>query len=432
MTTAFRQRTGTVSGIIGMGYVGLPLAMEFVRAGVRVIGVEADETRASALMRGTSHIEDVTHLTVASAVDSGLFTATSDYAELADADVVSICVPTPLGKSRDPDVSYVTAAAESLADVLRPGQTVVLESTVYPGATEELIRPVLEKSGLGAGEDFYLAFSPERIDPGNQQYAVRDIPKVVGGIDSESSRKAAEHYRQVFSEVVELGSTREAEMAKLLENTFRAVNIGLVNELAIMAHGMGIDIWRVIEAASSKPFGFMPFYPGPGWGGHCIPVDPFYLTWRARMDGFESGFIDQAGRINGRMPSYVVDRIGELLNGHRKSLKDSRVLILGVAYKRDVSDIRESPALDVIDLLGKRGAVVSYHDPNVPELEVSGHDTQSVNLTRELLAVQDCVVIVTDHSAIDYRFVADNSVMVFDTRNATAAFRDEAPNVSVL
>jgi UDP-N-acetyl-D-glucosamine dehydrogenase len=423
---------GTKAGIIGLGYVGLPLAMEFARAGVTVVGVDIDKRRTASLKAGHSYIEDVPSELVRTFVDSGKFIPTTEYAELADVDAVSICVPTPLGKSKDPDMGPVASSSESLAKVLRRGQTVILESTVYPGATEEFVKPILEKSGLRAGIDFFLAFSPERIDPGNKKFAVPDIPKVVGGMDAESTRRASEHYAKIFKKVVQVGSTREAEMAKLLENTFRAVNIGLINELAIVAHSMGIDIWRVIEAASSKPFGYMPFYPGPGWGGHCIPVDPFYLTWRARVDGYEVGFIDQAGRINNRMPHYVVDRTTGLLNDVGKPMKGSKVLVLGTAYKRDVSDVRESPALEVIKLLDQHGAQVSFHDPHVRSLEVEGKTWQSSSLTAEMLQKQDCVVIVTDHSTVDYEFVANNSKVVFDTRNATKSLRAKYKNITVL
>jgi UDP-N-acetyl-D-glucosamine dehydrogenase len=351
---------------------------------------------------------------------------------LREVETISICVPTPVGKSHDPDVSFVTSVAESLSGVIRQGQTVILESTVYPGATEELVAPILEKSGMTAGKDFSLAFSPERIDPGNTKFPVRTIAKVVGGVNGASTEKAANFYARVFDNVITVGSTREAEMAKLLENTFRAVNIGLVNELAIMANGMGIDIWKVIDAAASKPFGFMPFYPGPGWGGHCIPVDPFYLTWRAKMDGFESGFIEQAGRINNRMPNYVVDRIGELLNRVAKPVRDSRILLLGMAYKRDVGDTRESPALDVADLLQNRGARVSYHDPHVPVVELLHGVLRSEDITDEMLRSQDCVVILTDHTSVDYGRILEHSKMVFDTRNATKGLREKYPNAHVL
>ena len=419
-------------GIVGLGYVGLPLAVEFAEAGVTVTGVDINADRVKRLASGVSDIEDIPSARLAMAIDAGRFTPTTDFGELADVDAISICVPTPLGKSRDPDVSFVTSAAESLVPVIKAGQTVVLESTVYPGATEELIAPVLERSGMKAGKDFFLAFSPERIDPGNKQYAVRDIPKVVGGVSEESTAKAVEYYQKVFPTVIPVGSTREAEMAKLLENTFRAVNIGLVNELAVIANGMGINIWKVIDAASTKPFGYMPFYPGPGLGGHCIPVDPSYLSWRARQDGFETGFIDQAGRINSRMPDYVVDRVGQILNRERKSLNGSKILVLGVAYKRDVGDVRESPALDVIELLAGRGAEVSYHDPHVESIDVGVHEYHSLPMSADLLGAADCVVIVTDHSAVDYRFVVDNSRYVFDTRNVTKSLTVDSSRVETL
>ena len=420
------------AGIIGLGYVGLPLAMEFARAGVTVVGVDIDTRRVNALKKGQSYIADVESSEVKAMVDAGRFIPTSDYSELKRASAISICVPTPLSKSKDPDMGPVDGSAKSLLAVLSKGQTIILESTVYPGATEEFVLPILEQSGLNAGTDFYLAFSPERIDPGNHRYPVADVPKVVGGMNEASTKRAVDHYARVFKKVVAVGSTREAEMAKLLENTFRAVNIGLVNELAVVAHDMGIDIWKVIDAAATKPFGFMPFYPGPGWGGHCIPVDPFYLTWRARQNGTEVGFIDQAGRVNNRMPHYTVDRVAELLNQDSKSLKGSKVLVLGAAYKRDVSDVRESPALEVIKLLDERGSDVSYHDPYVASLLVEEKTWKSVPLTAALLKEQDCVVIVTDHRSVDYSFVAKNSKRVFDTRNATSTIRSQFKNVSVL
>jgi UDP-N-acetyl-D-glucosamine dehydrogenase len=419
-------------GVVGLGYVGLPLAMEFWRAGETVIGVDVDKRRVAELLRGESPIQDISSEMVAEAIQSGRFIPTTDYSLLRGVESVSICVPTPLGKSHDPDISYVVAVCESIVPHLERGQLIVLESTVYPGATEELAAPILERSGLIAGKDFHLAFSPERIDPGNKQYTVSNIPKVVGGMTPESTRRAVEVYGRVFPTVLQLDSPKEAEMAKLLENTFRAVNIGLVNELAVMAHGMGINIWKVIEAASSKPFGFMPFYPGPGWGGHCIPVDPFYLSWRARVDGFEIGFVDQAGRINTRMPMYVIQRVTDLLNTQGKCLQGAQVLVLGVAYKRNVSDVRESPALTIIEQLVRRGVEVTYHDPYVPRLTVLEAEWTSQPLDPEMLANQDCVIIVTDHSSVDYEAVAQHSQLVFDTRNATASLRDRYPQISVL
>lgn len=420
------------AGIIGLGYVGLPLAMEFAKAGVTVVGVDIDARRVNALKKGQSYIADVQSSKVRDMVDAGRFIPTTDYGELTTAAAVSICVPTPLSKSKDPDMGPVAGSAKSLVNVLRKGQTIVLESTVYPGATEEFVLPILEQSGLKAGTDFYLAFSPERIDPGNHRYPVADVPKIVGGMNEASTKRAVGHYARVFKKVVAVGSTREAEMTKLLENTFRAVNIGLVNELAVVAHELGIDIWKVIDAASTKPFGFMAFYPGPGWGGHCIPVDPFYLTWRARQNGTEVGFIDQASRVNNRMPHYTVNRVTELLNQDSKSLKGSKVLVLGAAYKRDVSDVRESPAIEVIKLLDERGTDVAYHDPYVASLLVEEKTWKSVPLTAALLKEQDCVVIVTDHRSVDYTFVVKNSKRVFDTRNATSTIRSQFKNVSVL
>ena len=425
------NHVGTV-GIIGLGYVGLPLAMEFCRAGVRVVGVDVDVRRVDLLASGVSPIEDVPSEEVQRNMASQLFQPTSDFAMLTEAESISICVPTPLGKSHEPDVSFVQAAVSSIRPHLQRGQVVILESTVYPGATEELVVPELEKSGLRAGTDFFVAFSPERIDPGNKTHPVSSIPKVVGGVTLRSTELAASVYRRVFKQVKEVGSAKEAEMTKLLENTFRAVNIGLVNELALVAHGMGINIWNVIEAAATKPFGFMPFQPGPGWGGHCIPVDPFYLTWRARIDGLEVGFIDHAGRINTRMPLHVADRVSDMLNDAGKAMQGSRILVLGTAYKKNVSDVRESPAIEVIRRLEGRGAIVEYHDPHVPEMRVHNGKLESQALTAELLALQDCVVILTDHSDVDYEFVAANATAVFDTRNVTAAIRERHPHVQVL
>jgi UDP-N-acetyl-D-glucosamine dehydrogenase len=423
------NETSRKVGIIGLGYVGLPLTLEFCDAGYTVTGVDIDEERVETLLGGKSYIGDVPDEAVRTAMSSGRFSATTDISTLRDMESITICVPTPLGKTREPDVSSIVATAEALAEILEKGQIVVLESTVYPGATEELVAPILESSGLKAGEDFFLAFSPERIDPGNKSIPVNKIPKIIGGINEESTRRAAEVYEGVFESVVIVGSTREAEMSKLLENTFRAVNIGLVNELAVMSRGMGIDIWKVIDAAATKPFGFMPFYPGPGWGGHCIPVDPFYLTWRARADGYESGFIEQAGRVNTRMPAYVVERVSGLLNEHGMPIKGSKILLLGVAYKRDVGDVRESPALDVAELLLEAGATLAYHDPHVPETIVGTTEYRSVDLAIDDLKSWDCVVIVTDHEDVDYEMVCENSRLVFDTRNVTGRMGIEQPNV---
>jgi UDP-N-acetyl-D-glucosamine dehydrogenase len=381
---------------------------------------------------GRSYIEDISSADIEAAIDSGRFAATTDYKTLSHASVISVCVPTPLSKSKDPDMGYVASAIESIARVLGPGQTVVLESTVYPGATEEFVRPLLEKNGLKAGTDFFLAFSPERIDPGNNKFAISDIPKVVGGINEESCLRAAAHYHRVFKTIVQVTSTREAEMAKLLENTFRAVNIGLVNELAIAAHTMHIDIWDVIDAASTKPFGFMPFYPGPGWGGHCIPVDPFYLTWRARAANAEIEFIDHAGRVNRNMPRYTIMRLMEILNSDAKSLNGAEVLVLGAAYKRNVKDVRESPSIELMDLLEEHGAKVRYHDPHVPSFIVDGKTRMSVDLTPDVISEQDCVLIATDHHDVNYELIGEHAKRVLDCRNAMRELRSKYPQIQRL
>ena len=420
-------------GVIGLGYVGLPLAIEFCRAGYHVVGVDVDERRIAQLQTGHSYIGDISSVDVESSVNEGLFLPTTDYSSLREVEAMSICVPTPLRKTREPDVSYVASAAERIAQVLQRDQTVILESTVYPGATDELVVPILEKgSGLRPGEDVYVAFSPERVDPGNSKYRLPDIPKLVGGINQVSTDRAVEFYRNVFTTVLPLSSAKEAEMAKLLENTFRAVNIGLVNELATMSHEMGIDFWQVVDAAATKPFGFMPFYPGPGWGGHCIPVDPFYLSWSAKANGLETGFIDHAGHINGRMPDYVVQRVNDLLNQRRKCLRDSNILLLGVAYKRDVADLRESPVLGIITSLARRGARVTYHDPYVPSFNYLGRGWQSQPIDTATLQKQDCVIIVTDHSCFNYEAIIGDSNLIFGTRNATRRVRNGHANVEVL
>ena len=419
-------------GVIGLGYVGLPLALEFCRAGFRVVGVDVDPNRIDQLRAGKSYIGDIADLEVESAVAKDLFLPTTDYCSLGTVEAMSICVPTPLRKTREPDVSYVVEVAQRISGILKRGQTVILESTVYPGATEELVAPLLEESGLKAGEDFYLAFSPERVDPGSKKYALHTIPKLIGGINPQSTDRAAELYQTVFETVLTLPSAKEAEMAKLLENTFRAVNIGLVNELAIMSHHMGIDFWSVIDAAATKPFGFMPFYPGPGWGGHCIPVDPFYLSWRARANGLEAGFIEHAGLINNRMPSHVVERVDILLNDQKKCIRDAKIMLLGVAYKRDVADMRESPALEILSILHQKGACVTYHDPYIPSFNCLDREWRSQPLDKATLQEQDCVVIVTDHSCLDLKTVIRHSNLVFDTRNATQLVRKGHTNVEVL
>ncbi len=418
-------------GIVGLGYVGLPLAVEFCRAGQEVIGIDVNEKRLACIRQGNSYIEDVASKDLKEFVNNRLCPS-SEFSLLRDVEGISICVPTPLRKTREPDVSYVVSAAENISQILQPGQVVILESTVYPGATESLVAPILERSGLKAGKDFYLAFSPERIDPGRQGIQVRDIPKVMGGINEESTRRAAEVYQRVFNTLVPVASTKEAEMVKLLENTFRAVNIGLIHELAMAANHMGINIWQVIDAAATKPFGFMPFYPGPGWGGDCIPVSPVYLSWRAKADGIELSIIDQAVQINNRMPKYIVDQVEDLLNQRGKPLHGSRVLLLGVTYKKDVADIRESPALPVLNLLRKKQALVTYHDPYIPALQYDGVALRSCHLDRDLLLDQDCVVIITNHSRFDYQFIADHSHLLFDTRNATHGISHRNSHVHLL
>ncbi len=419
-------------GIVGLGYVGLPLAVEFCRAGFKVFGVDTSEERLACLRRGSSYIADVSSRNVQEFVSNGRLCSSAEFSMLPDAEGISICVPTPLRKTREPDVSYVITAAENISHVLQPGQVVILESTVYPGATESLVAPILERSGLKAGRDFYLAFSPERIDPGRNSIQLKDIPKVMGGINEESTRRAIELYQRVFSTLVPVTSAKEAEMVKLLENTFRAVNIGLVHELAMMAHHMGIDIWQVIEAAATKPFGFMPFYPGPGWGGDCIPVSPVYLAWRAKADGFDLGFIDHAIQINNRMPQYVVDRVADLLNERGKPLRGSRLLLLGLTYKRDVADIRESPALPILALLRQKQALVTYHDPYVSSIPCDGGELKSQQLDSGLLSDQDCVIITTNHSCFDYPLIAEHSNLIFDTKNATRSLQQQYPHIHLL
>ncbi|MCC7126736.1 MAG: nucleotide sugar dehydrogenase [Acidobacteria bacterium] len=414
-----------VAGIIGLGYVGLPLAVELARANVKTIGFDVDVRKVADLAAGRSYIPDVPSEHVAEAVNTGMLIPTTDPASLAEADVIDICVPTPLRKTKDPDLSYVVKAVETTASVLRKGQLIVLESTTYPGTTDEVVKPALEAKGLKAGRDFFLAFSPERVDPGNPTYHTKNIPKVVGGIDEISTDLASAFYRQVVDTVVPVTSTRAAEMVKLLENTFRAVNIGMANELALMCHRMGIDVWEVIDAAKTKPFGFMPFYPGPGLGGHCIPIDPFYLSWKAKQFNFEARFIELAGQVNGSMPEHVVTRVAEALNAHKKPLNGSKVHVLGVAYKRDIDDVRESPALDVIELLIRRGASVTYSDPYVPEIDHGAHEMKGVSIDQAIKTGADAVVIITDHKVFDYPRIVDAFPLIVDTRNALKGVKSD-------
>ena len=412
-----RARTAKV-GVIGLGYVGLPLAVEFADAGLHVLPIDVDPAKVDSIRAGRSYIPDVDSGRLKRAVDAGRLTATTDFGVLAEVDAISICVPTPLRKTKDPDLSYVVAAVGEVARHLRRGQLVVLESTTYPGTTEEVVRPMLERDGLVAGRDFFLAFSPERVDPANPEWHTGNTPKVVGGIDRASTEAACALYGTIVTTTVPVSSTGVAEMVKLLENTFRAVNIGMANELALMCRQMGIDVWEVIDAAKTKPFGFMAFYPGPGLGGHCIPIDPFYLSWKARQSGFESRFIELAGHVNGSMPRYVIERVSEALNSATQPVKGSRVHLLGMAYKGNVGDYRESPALDIARLLEQRGAIVSYSDPHVPAVDDHGFAMIATPLDVALTAGIDCAVIVTDHRAFDYEDLVKRAPLVVDTRNA--------------
>jgi len=405
-------------GIIGLGYVGLPLAVEFAQQGFDVTGFDVDQSKIAQINAGNSYIPDVATAHLAGVVKAGRMRATANMADLGDMDVIDICVPTPLRKTKDPDLSYVVLAVEAVAATLRPGQLIILESTTYPGTTDEVVQPMLEDKGLKADVDFFLAFSPERVDPGNQHFNTKNIPKIVGGVGAASTEAACALYQTTVDHVVPVSSTRVAEMVKLLENTFRAVNIGLVNEIALMCHKMDIGVWEVIDAAKTKPFGFMPFYPGPGLGGHCIPIDPFYLSWKARQNGFECRFIELAGHINSSMPHYVVERVADALNSVRKSINGSRVHLFGVAYKRDVNDMRESPALDVLELLSKAGAILSYSDPFVPELRHNGHALSSTDVSAVLERPPDCGVICTDHTVFDYDAIVKSGALLVDTRNA--------------
>jgi UDP-N-acetyl-D-glucosamine dehydrogenase len=408
-----------VVGIIGLGYVGLPLAVAFAEAGFRTVGFDVKASVVDSLNDGLSHITDVASDRLSALVgEGGLFEATLDFGRLEEADAVVICVPTPLSKTDDPDLSFVVAATEAVRSALRPGQLVVLESTTYPGTTREIVQPMLEETGLAAGKDFFLSFSPERVDPANPTWHIENTPKIVGGLTPTCHRLTVALYDQVIDEVVEVSSPEAAEMAKLLENTFRAVNIGLVNEMAVVADRLGIDIWEVIDAASTKPYGFMRFFPGPGLGGHCIPVDPIFLAWKMRTLHYRTRFIELAAEVNGDMPRWVVERTAEALNEARKPLNGSRVLVLGVSYKPDVDDVRESPAIDIIEMLGQRGAMVEYHDPLVATLEVDGEPVTSVALTPALLEQSDAVVIATDHSMMDYTLIGNHAKIVVDPRNA--------------
>jgi UDP-N-acetyl-D-glucosamine dehydrogenase len=418
------RRTARVC-VVGLGYVGLPLAETFAWGGYPVLGFDIDDAKVHKLMRGESYIGHICPERVTELLGSGRFEATTDPRRFADADAIIICVPTPLTEAREPDLSYIIGTGATLRSHLRPGQLVVLESSTYPGTTDEVLRPLLEETGLVAGRDFFLAYSPEREDPGNRDFATRNIPKVVGGIDQVSGALATALYRPIVDGVVPVSDARVAEACKILENTYRCVNIALVNELKGVFDAMGIDVWEVIAAARTKPFGFQAFYPGPGLGGHCIPIDPFYLTWAARRIGVHTRFIELAGEINTAMPHRVVERVAEALNEAGKPLKGSRVCILGVAYKKDIDDPRESPAFPILEMLQRRGAAVSYNDPHIPELPHMRHHSirlRSEPLTEAFVAAQDCLLIVTDHSVYEYCWLVQHASLIVDTRNATSGY----------
>ncbi|NQV25108.1 MAG: nucleotide sugar dehydrogenase [Rhodopirellula sp.] len=412
-----------VIGIIGLGYVGLPLMSAFVKAGFRTIGFDVDQKKVDMLKAGQSYIKHIDAAKVSALIQEGQFDPTADLSRMAEADCLLICVPTPLNDSRDPDLSYVVGTTEAIARTLRPGQLVVLESTTYPTTTRDVMLPILSATGLKAGEDFFVAYSPEREDPGNPDFTADGIPKVVGGLDEESGMLAEALYKQAIVKIVRVANPEVAEACKILENTYRAVNIALVNELKVLFDRMGIDVWDVIDAAKTKPFGFQAFYPGPGLGGHCIPIDPFYLTWLARRYGLTTRFIELAGEVNSKMPEYVITQLMEFLNNQGKALRNSKICLLGVAYKKDVDDPRESPSFVLMEHLLGRGAELTYNDPHVPHLPKMRHhdlpEMSSVELTPEFLAAQDCVLIATDHSAYDYEFIVKHSPMILDTRNAT-------------
>jgi len=419
LETRIKDHSAPVA-IIGMGYVGLPLAVELGRVGFKVAGIDILEKKVKTINAGKSDIDDIKDSDVKELVDLKRLRCTSDFSVLKNSDIVIICVPTPLNKTKDPDVSYILSAADVIERFIHKGQLVILESTTYPGTTEELIRPKLEESGLRVGKDFFLAFSPERVDPGNEKYTTQNTPKIVGGTTPVCIKVAKLFYEQVITQVIPTSSTQSAEMVKLLENTFRSVNIGLVNEVALMCDRLGIDVWEVIDAAATKPFGFMPFYPGPGLGGHCIPIDPHYLSWKLKSLNYYARFIELAGDINSHMPEYVVQKIATALNSRKLSINGAKVLILGVGYKKNVSDLRESPALDVIRILQEKGARVSYCDQFVPVIKLDhGPDLKASPLNEKILRSNDCAAIITDHSYFNYQWIVDNSPVVVDTRNAT-------------
>ncbi len=421
-----------VVGVIGLGYVGLPLAVEFTEEGFKVVGFDVSKPKCKLVNSGKSDIADVSSERVNAQVKTRNLIATDDFTKLKQVDCVAICVPTPLSKTKDPDVTYILNAVKQVKKYLHKGMLVVLESTTYPGTTEELIRPLLEETGLKIGTDFFLAFSPERIDPGNERYTTKNTPRIVGGTTPKCRRIAKLLYEQVINHAYVVSSTQAAEMVKLLENTFRSVNIAMVNEVALMCDRLKIDVWEIIDAASTKPFGFMPFYPGPGLGGHCIPIDPHYLAWKLKSLNYYSRFIELAGDINSHMPEYVVERVSRALNKTGTALKGAKVIVLGVAYKRDISDLRESPALDVIRLLENAGAKVSYNDPYVPVVEFDTGKKRSVKLTASMLQTADIVVILTDHTNFNYQWIVDNARLIFDTRNACSRIRNGKKKITRL
>jgi len=409
-------------GVIGLGYVGLPLAVEMAQKGFRVTGIDIDGSKVESVNAGISYILDVPNESLRAAVDNRTIRATQSFAAVESLDTISICVPTPLRKTKDPDLSYILAAVEAVHNHLRPGKLIILESTTYPGTTREIVLPILGKSGLKAGRDFFLAFSPERVDPGNKAFTTRNIPKVIGGITPRCTALASLLYQQFLDCTVPVSSPESAEMVKLLENTFRSVNIALANEMARMCRKFGINVWEVIDAAKTKPFGFMPFYPGPGLGGHCIPVDPYYLAWKAKMNGFEPRLIELAAVINNEMPAFTINWIAEALNKNKKSLNGSHILALGIAYKRDTNDTRESPSLDVVKGLQEQGAIVSYSDPHVPFIKLDGKKMKSTSITPAVLNSMDCAVILTDHSAFNYSMISEHAKLILDCRSALRGY----------
>ena len=422
LSNKIATRTAKV-GIVGLGYVGLPLAVEYAKAGFTVTGIDLVESKVARINAGDSYIQDVAGPEIEKLVAEGKLRATTDFSAIAELDTINICVPTPLRKTKDPDMSYIVAACQEIAKYFHPGMLAILESTTYPGTTEEVVLPMLSRPGLEVGQDFFLCFSPERVDPGNPKFQTRNIPKVVGGITAACTEMGALFYRQALEHVVPVSSTQVAEMVKLLENTFRMINIGLVNELAVMCDRMGINIWEVIDAAATKPFGFMPFYPGPGLGGHCIPIDPFYLSWKTRQSGIEARFIELAGYVNGQMPHFVVAKVQNALNDAEKAVKGSHIHILGVAYKRDIDDVRESPALDIIHLLQQLGAKVTFSDPFVPSIRIENQLIMGSPVTA--VADADCTVVITDHRNVDYSQVVASANIIVDTRNALRSIKSQ-------